>query len=156
MGFLLSWLSKPTIDPEIDDGTWFDFLGEMGWWLFGCTIIMVIIIGVIYYVTLRQRKIRQPSDLFDSFTPLYWLWLAFIPGIIMGIQFYTIGRDYLGEEAPLFGRAVGAGLETVVFTALLAWLVMVGFTPFKFPQFAYRPVGLFCRLFKLGVKKTTV
>jgi len=156
MGFLLSWLPKPITYHEIDDASWFDFLSDMGWWLFGWTMVTIIVIGVIYYLALRSKKIRQPSDLFNSFTPLYWLWLSVLPGIIMAIHFYTKGRISLGKEAQLFGRSVGAGLELTVLSVLLTWLVIAIFTPFKFPQFAYRPVGLFCRLFRFGVKKTTI
>jgi hypothetical protein len=156
MGFLLSWLPKPITDPEIDDAVWFDFLSEMGWWLFGWAIITIVVIGVIYYLALRGKKIRQPSDLFSSFTPMYWLWLSVLPGIIMAMQFYSKGRGCLGKHAPLFGRSIGTGLELTILSALLTWLVIAIFTPFKFPQFAYRPVGFFCRLFRFGVKKSTI
>ncbi len=130
-------------DPDIEFLHWQAFRKMMANWVLGAVLIAIAVILCCYSIHAARRKIRTASDLFAAYTPMYWLWLAVLPGVAV---FLAYRHEYpkIFAESPIsyLSGAVVVGLLTTFLTFLVSYLLMLipGVTPAKF---RYRPYGLF-------------
>lgn len=136
--YLLPWMDFPP-DPNIDLKRWLAFRQVMANWLLVAVLVTMVGILIAYAVHARRKKIHAPSDLFASYTPMYWLALAVVPGVVI---FFIYKRDYgrIFNTSPIsyMSGAVGVALWTILLTILLAYLTML-FPHVTPPKFRYRP-----------------
>ncbi len=142
--FLLFWMDNPP-DPDIEFLRWQGFREVMANWVLGAVLVATAIILCCYIIHVSRRMIRTASDLFAAYTPMYWLCLAILPGIVV---FAIYARDYSkifsGSPISYMSGAVVVALWTTFLTLFVAYLLMLlpGVTPAKF---RYRPYWLFYR-----------
>lgn len=141
---LLFWMINPP-HPEMEVEAWGPFRASMAGWLVLMVLLVVGMIGVLYYVSSRRLKIHIPADVFRPYTPLKWLWLTLVSGVVL---FLVYRHNYLvsfpDAPASFMGRAVGLALWGMFLTFLLSVLVMASprMTPAKF---RYRPFAIVYR-----------
>lgn len=145
---LLFWMSFPGSD--IDYVTWNEFRDMMAGWVMVCLLLTTAAIVGLYWNSARRKKIHTPADLFKPYTPMRWLWLAFVPVVLVFIVYAVEYRKlFSGAQVSYMSGAVAVGLWAGFLTLLLAYLLMLipQITPAKF---RYRPLWLFYR--KKGVR----
>ena len=133
MGRILIWLDKP--DSGIPDTSWDGFLDSMAAVAVWAVIVTVVLTVIFYTAAARRRKIYFPGDLFATYSPMYWIFLALPSAILSGAVCFW---QYEGALNSTQGR-LGVVLQIVfligIASALLSYLLIVvvpGFTPAKF------------------------
>lgn len=138
---LLFWMINPP-HPEMEMETWGPFRASMSGWLVASVLVAVAAIGVLYYLHSRRLKIHAPRDLFGAYTPLRWLWLVLLPGLMLFMA-YRHGYVVSFPDAPtsFMGGAVGLAAWGTLLALILSILVMAfpRMTPAKF---RYRPLAV--------------
>ena len=142
--FLLFWMDNPP-DPDIEFLRWQAFREVMANWVLGAVLVATAIILLCYFIHASRRKIRSASDLFAAYTPMYWLWLAVLPGIVVFL-IYWLDYSKIFHDSPIsyMSGAVVVSLWTTFLTLVVSYLLMLmpGVTPAKF---RYRPYWLLYR-----------
>lgn len=145
MRSLLFWLRIPP-DPEVPVLIWRSFLDTVAGWMVASVFVGVVMIGGAYAWHARARKIRRPSDVFASYTPLRWLFAAVAPAVLVAVVYWLEFRQRFPDaRAPEVGDAVGAGLVSGLVTLVLGYVAMCTsvLTPRKY---RYRPLAVIFRL----------
>ena len=141
---VLPWMVDPP-DPNVDYVIWSGFCNALAGWLLGLSLVTIAVIIALYVRSARRKKICRPRDSFAPFTPMYWLWLALAPAVLIFI-IYAIGYRSRFSHAGILdmGGAVGPAIVAGALSFLLAYLLMCipGITPAKY---RYRPRWLFYR-----------
>lgn len=145
MGSMFFWRQNPPGTGQISVEKWTQFLDSMASISLLIIAVTVLIIVAGYSYSAANRKVRQPEDVFATYTPMFWLFVALLAALAAGgICWWQYG-DALGENAPgVEAFAFEIALWTGLWSFLLAYAVMLvpGVTPQKF---RYRPRWLFYR-----------
>jgi len=139
MGYLLLswWLEKPS--EEIADTSWESFLNTMGIVVALAILVIVIATLVCYQLLARQRKIHSLGDVFAPFTPLYSLFLSVAAGLIVALAASSQYASALDTTQGEMGVLLKLAIASVLFSAALAYLLIV-VVPWLTPdKFRYRP-----------------
>lgn len=138
---LLFWMNNPP-HPEMEMESWGPFRASMAAWLVLMVLLAVGMFSVFYYIHSRRLKIHSPADVFRPYTPLRWLRLTLIPGVVL---FLVYRANYLQcfPDAPVsfMGHAAGLAIWGMFQSFALSVLVMAlpRMTPAKF---RYRPFAI--------------
>lgn len=141
---LWQFLSSTPPDPAMGVTLWVGFRQEIIGWLLASVLVTAAVVIGLYAWSSRKLTIRVPSDPFRPFTPLRWLWLAFVPGVLLTIVYILrYSRIFPLARISAVGGAVTAGLTAVLFTYLISQIAiwMPGITPLKFlyhPRWPWR------------------
>lgn len=131
---VLFWMVFPD-DPTLPADQWSGFCNDMAGWVVGCLLLATAVIIGLYTWTARRKKIRRPRDLFAAYTPMYWLWLVWVPALVVFIVYATeYQRLFRDAVVSYMAGAVPIGLETALLTFGLAYFLMwiPGITPVKY------------------------
>jgi hypothetical protein len=114
---------------------WQAFRGELWGWLVGSILVVAVTIVGLYAWFSRKIKIRVPQDVFLSFAPLRWLWLAVLPAIVVATVYVARFGAFFPVVLPspvagAVGTALAAGFATYGLAQLGIWIP--GITPAKF------------------------
>jgi hypothetical protein len=137
MCWLFFWMQGP-FDNDITEDDWCLYLESLSWeFLFFVVVFVAIICGLYTYFTRRLTF----EDLLRPFWPTRFLWIALVPGIIIGIRAMMLfdSMENLSGKGGAIAAAISSGFFAVVVTALVAWLsfLLPGVTP---PMFKLRPI----------------
>lgn len=145
---LWNFLASLPPDPAMGIDLWLGFRQEIIGWLLVSVLVTVVAIVAGYYWASRKLTIRVPLDPFRPYTPMRWLLLSVLPGVVITIV-YVIRYASLFPLArvPAVGAAVMAGITTALITYVIAQVAiwMPGVTPLKFLYHPRWPWRLFRR-----------
>jgi hypothetical protein len=128
---------------DVEFDTWNKFLAEVFGVFVGAVFPLSLIAVVLYSKAARAIKIRYPSDLFKPYTPMLWLLLSWIAGLITGTYFSYRYHDLFPDNPASGGSAVEMGLYAIFWASWLCFLA-VRFIPEVTPdKFKYRPISPF-------------
>lgn len=137
------WVSQPP-DPTMSYDLWLGFRNEVFGLLVGCVLAGAAVIIGLYIWQSRKLTIRSPRDPFVRFVPMRLLWLAFLPGIVVGIVYAVrYAKVFPFAQISATGGAVGAALLSAFGTYVIGQVAMwlPGVTPRKFlyhPRWPWR------------------
>jgi cytochrome bd-type quinol oxidase subunit 2 len=143
MGTMFFWMQNSPDAVHITQQKWTEMLDSMASLCIIAVIAAVILIVVFYAGSAKSKKIHKPEDIFAPYTPMYWLWLAAVAGLVVGCYCAWQYHDVFPAEAE--GQA-STSLCLAGWTALWAFILgyglilLPGITP---PKFRYRPLWLF-------------
>lgn len=141
------WVSRPP-DPAMSYDLWLGFRNEVFGLLVGCVLGGAAMIIGLYMWQSRKLTVRSPRDPFVRFVPMRWLWLAVVPGIVVGVVYaLRYGEVFPSAQISSMGGAVGAALLSVFATYVIGQVAMwlPGVTPLKFLYHPRWPWRLFAR-----------
>jgi cobalamin synthase len=136
---LLFWMVFPD-DQTLPMDQWYGFCNTMAGWVVICFLLATAVIIGLYTWTAHRKKIRRPRDLFAHYTPLHWLWLTWVPALIVFIV-YAMEYQRLFRDAIVsyMAGAVWIGLETALLTFVLAYLLIMWIPRITPAKYRYRP-----------------
>jgi multisubunit Na+/H+ antiporter MnhB subunit len=141
MGRIVYFWMLQQPDPEhIGLKDWLQFLDELALATIVCFGVFLLMSLLLYRNAAVRKKIRTPSDVFSSYTPLGWLLLTFLAGVAL-LAFFAYRYDRLFSESTVSwaGSGARAAMWTALWTFIVAYfLTWTGITPAKF---RYRPRG---------------
>ena len=127
---ILFWLNKP--DGNLPDDRWTDYTDLMGVVCLACVVVFAVIIWAMYRSATNNLLIRRAPDPFAAYTPLYWLVLSVVPGIIVaGVAWYLYDQRFPDANSFAGGSAV-MGMYCFALTLVLGYAAMLAATPVKF------------------------
>lgn len=141
------WVSRPP-DPAMSYDLWLGFRSEVFGWLVGCVLAGAAVIIGLYMWQSRKLTVRTPRDPFVRFVPMRWLWLAFLPGTVVGVIYaLRYAEVFPFAQITSTGGAVSAALLSAFGTYLIGQVAMwlPGVTPRKFLYHPRWPWRLFAR-----------
>lgn len=143
-----NFLASMPPDPAMGIDLWLGFRQEIiGWLLISVLVTVAAIVGI-YSWTSRKLTVRKETDPFLPYTPMRWLLLSVVPGVVITVV-YVIRYASLFPQArvPAVGAAVMAGITTALVTYVIAQVAiwMPGITPLKFLYHPRWPWRLFRR-----------
>jgi hypothetical protein len=108
--------------------------------------VFTAIIVVAYAMHCRRKKIHYPSNLFEPFRPMRWLWLSWFPVIIVFIYFIgDYDAKFPNAAVSPVGRALSAGLFSGLLTLVVSFFIIRIPSPLTPSKFKYRPQWFFKR-----------
>jgi hypothetical protein len=131
---ILFWLSKP--DGNLPDDTWGDFHDLIAVVCLISIVVSVFVIWLLYRNAVQHLLIRRAPDPFGPYTPMLWLLLSIVPGVVVSVfAWYRYGQQFPDSNSFAGGAAV-VGLYAMAWTLVLGYIVILAATPVKFK---YRP-----------------
>ena len=98
----------------------------------GCIVAFAGIIWALYRDAAHRLLIRKAADPFGPYTPLYWLALSIVPGLIVGgVAWYLYDKRFPGSNS-FAGGSAELGVYCLVLTLVLAYAAILAATPVKF------------------------
>jgi hypothetical protein len=142
MHWLFFWMQGP-FDNDITEEDWGLYLDALSWeFLLFVVIFVALICGVYVYFTRRLTF----DHLLKPFWPMRFLWLAVLPGIIVGVRAMMLfdSIEGLSGKGGAIPAAISSGFFAMIVTALAGWLsfLLPRVTP---AMFQLRPIAWFVR-----------
>jgi hypothetical protein len=137
------WLQDP-LDISIAQKDWTSFLDLMAASTLLIIIVSIFAIDSLYSWSAVKRKVHHPDDLFAPYTPMRWLLLSVVAGLIAAgvclVQYWDRFPNAVGSVP----AATSIGFWTLFWSLLIGYIIILvpGSTP---PKFRYRPLWLFYR-----------
>lgn len=145
---LLSWLGQPK-GAYPDD--WSDFL-DIFVVTFCLVVALTVLMTVVFYaISARQKRIHFPADVFAAYTPMLWLLLSVVGGLVVALLFnhFASAQDYIRPDAPPVLGSDANDARTVyaiylfaysgALCAALSWVLITAVPWFTPREFKYRP-----------------
>lgn len=143
------WLSDNPPTPDIPLDKWTEYLSDLAVAAILFIAAIVAVTVVMYWRRAAYLRIHKPVDLFAPYTPMRWLFLAFV--VLFGVGGLAAWRykDVLGSDVGMPAVALEIGVWSCLLAFAVSYLVILipGITPAKF---RYRPLWLFYK--NKGVK----
>src|ERR1700733_2357 len=119
MHWLFIWMQNPP-DTDIPEEDWLRYLNALSLELLFIVLISAVLICGLYFYFSRRLTF---NDLLRSFWPLRLLWLAIIPGIIVGIRALMLFDSFenLSEKTGAVSSAISSGLLAAILTIPVSW-----------------------------------
>ena len=127
---ILFWVTKP--DGNIADDLWGDYHDLIAVVTLVCIVVFAGIIWALYRDAANRLLIRRAADPFGPYTPLYWLFVSMVPGLLVaGVAWYLYDSRFPGMNSFTGGAAV-IGVYCFALTLVLAYAAILVATPVKF------------------------
>jgi hypothetical protein len=139
MGFLLSWISNPDPDHTTVEA-WTRYMSDMGGIAFGLIVLGCALIVLLYHRSATAWKPAGMQQMMGTFTPMRWLWLAILFGVVEGIVCAFNFTSALGREAR---GEIGVSFEAGLFVLVLTFVIargIIALVPTLTPEIARRRI----------------